>query len=281
MMNAVGGTSIHWMTQSWRFLPWNFKIVSESIKRYGPNSIPKDSTSIDWPFDYAELEPYYDKHEYFVGVSGQHGNLKGAIDQRGNIFEGPRRRPYPYPPLRRSGWTDMMDDAARKSRLASVSRPCRNPLAGVPRDVRLYLLRILLLDGLLHQREGADGRRLHPAGREDEEPHGRAGRRRHQHRGGRGGPGVGRALPEGQTEYFQPAKVVLLAGYTMGTRASCSSRRRRRFPRVSRTITGRSASTRSRHGTGAAGATGWFPGKRLNRYSGTLGQFTRVRRARR
>jgi len=71
MMNAVGGTSIHWMTQSWRFLPWNFKMVSESIKRYGANAIPKDCTSIDWPFDYAEIEPYYDKHEYFAGVSGQ------------------------------------------------------------------------------------------------------------------------------------------------------------------------------------------------------------------
>jgi choline dehydrogenase-like flavoprotein len=71
MMNAVGGTSIHWMTQSWRFLPWNFKMISESIKRYGPSAIPKDCTSIDWPFDYAEIEPYYDKHEHFAGVSAR------------------------------------------------------------------------------------------------------------------------------------------------------------------------------------------------------------------
>ena len=28
------------------------------------------------------------------------------------------------------------------------------------------------------------------------------------------------------------------------------------------------------HGLGSAGATGWFPGKRLNRYSGTIGQYT-------
>ncbi len=105
MINAVGGTSIHWMTQSWRFLPWNFKIPSESRKRYGPNAIPKDSTSIDWPFDYNELEPYYDKHEYFAGVSGRAGNVQGTIDPRGNIYEGPRRRPYPLPALRSSGWT--------------------------------------------------------------------------------------------------------------------------------------------------------------------------------
>ena len=30
------------------------------------------------------------------------------------------------------------------------------------------------------------------------------------------------------------------------------------------------------HGLGSAGATGWFPGKRLNRYSGTIGQFTAI-----
>ena len=82
---------------------------SETIKRYGPNAIPQTSTSIDWPFDYDELEPWYDKVEYSPGVSGQAGNVKGIIDQKGNIFEGPRKRPYPLPPLRRSGWTDMMD----------------------------------------------------------------------------------------------------------------------------------------------------------------------------
>src|SRR5205823_10715901 len=95
MMNAVGGTSIHWMTQSWRYNPWNFNTRSEAIKRYGPNAIPKGSTVADWPFDYAELEQYYDKVEYRHGVSGQAGNVKGAIDPRGNIFEGPRARAYP------------------------------------------------------------------------------------------------------------------------------------------------------------------------------------------
>ena len=142
-------------------------------KRYGPNAIPKDSTSIDWPFDYAELEPYYDKHEYFAGVSGQHGNIQGTIDPRGNIFEGPRRRKYPLPPLRNSGFTDMMDGRREVGGLASVSGPRRNPLEGLPRQGRLHVLRVLRLDRLLHEREGADERRLHPARREDEEPQGR------------------------------------------------------------------------------------------------------------
>ena len=35
------------------------------------------------------------------GVSGKAGNIRGTIDPRGNVFEGPRRREYPLPPLRR------------------------------------------------------------------------------------------------------------------------------------------------------------------------------------
>ena len=50
MMNAVGGTSIHWMTQSWRYLPWNFKVRSETIKDTAPARFRPDSTVIDWPY---------------------------------------------------------------------------------------------------------------------------------------------------------------------------------------------------------------------------------------
>ena len=34
-------------------------------------------------------------------------------DQRGNIFEAPRKREYPMPPLRGTGFTEMMSAAAR------------------------------------------------------------------------------------------------------------------------------------------------------------------------
>src|SRR5262249_34699181 len=112
-MNAVGGTSIHWMTQSWRFLPWNFRTRSEIVDRYGAGAIPAGSTVADWAFDYAELEPFYDKVEYRHGVSGHAGNVRGKIDHGGNVFEGPRRRPYPNPPLRRSGWNELTAQAAK------------------------------------------------------------------------------------------------------------------------------------------------------------------------
>ena len=61
MMNAVGGTSVHYWAQSWRLNPWDFKVRSEATKRYGPRVIPAGSTLEDWPLDYEELEPYYDK----------------------------------------------------------------------------------------------------------------------------------------------------------------------------------------------------------------------------
>lgn len=114
MMNAVGGTSIHYYANSWRFHPWDFKVRSESVKRYGPNSIPKGTTLEDWPVSYDDLEPYYDTIEYEIGVSGKAGNLQGQIDSRGNVFEGPRRREYPMPPLRDTDFTDFMQNAARK-----------------------------------------------------------------------------------------------------------------------------------------------------------------------
>ena len=113
MMNAVGGTSVHYWAQSWRLNPWDFKVVSETTRRYGAARIPKGSTVEDWPFGLEELEPYYDKVEYEVGVSGKAGNIGGQIDARGNIFEGPRKREYPMPPLRGTGFTERMAGAAK------------------------------------------------------------------------------------------------------------------------------------------------------------------------
>jgi len=113
MMNAVGGTALHYWAQSWRLNPWDFKVVSDTKRRYGASRIPKGSTVEDWPFGLEELEPYYDKIEYEMGVSGQAGNIQGKIDPRGNIFEGPRRREYPMPALRSTAFLEKMRDAAK------------------------------------------------------------------------------------------------------------------------------------------------------------------------
>ena len=113
MMNGVGGTTLHYWAQSWRLSPWDFKVVSETTRRYGRARLPAGTTVQDWPFGYEELEPYYDLVEHEIGVSGQAGNVLGAIDRRGNVYEAPRRRPYPMPPLRSTGYLDRMTAAAR------------------------------------------------------------------------------------------------------------------------------------------------------------------------
>ena len=112
MMNGVGGTSLHYWAQSWRLNPWDFKVVTETRRRYGRGRLPKGTTVEDWPLGYEELERYYDRVEHEIGVSGQAGNVNGEIDRRGNRFEGQRKRPYPMPPLRWTGFLDKMAEAA-------------------------------------------------------------------------------------------------------------------------------------------------------------------------
>jgi gluconate 2-dehydrogenase alpha chain len=114
MMNAIGGTSIHYWAQSWRLKPWDFKTRSEIIRRYGAGALPAGSTLEDWPLTYGDLEPYYDRIEYEVGVSGKAGNLQGELDPRGNVYEAPRQREYPMPPLRDTAFTSHMREAAQK-----------------------------------------------------------------------------------------------------------------------------------------------------------------------
>jgi gluconate 2-dehydrogenase alpha chain len=113
MMNAVGGTSIHYWAQSWRLKPWDFRTRSETLERYGASAIPAGTTLEDWPLTYDDLEPFYDTIEREIGVSGKAGNIQGRIDERGNIFEAPRQREYPMPPLRTTPFLDRMKETAR------------------------------------------------------------------------------------------------------------------------------------------------------------------------
>ena len=114
MMNAVGGTTIHWCAQAWRLHPDDFKVRSNTIDRYGEAALPPGTNIQDWPVTYEELEPYYDKVEYATGVSGKAGNLKGQIVEGGNPFEGPREREYPLPPLPDFCLGGLFDQAAKK-----------------------------------------------------------------------------------------------------------------------------------------------------------------------
>ena len=58
-IRMVGGRSNVWGRQSYRFSDLDFKAASY------------DGVGVDWPIGYADLEPYYDLVERYIGISGQ------------------------------------------------------------------------------------------------------------------------------------------------------------------------------------------------------------------
>src|SRR6476661_6512977 len=109
---GVGGAGIHWAAQNWRFFPSDFQYRSHHIQRYGEKKLPEGNRIQDWPITYDDLEPFYEKFEYDVGVSGKAGNLNGQKIAGGNVFEGPRKKEYPLPPLPSSLTATKFTDAA-------------------------------------------------------------------------------------------------------------------------------------------------------------------------
>src|SRR6202163_664783 len=95
---CVGGTSVHFTANFWRFHEIDFV---ERTKN-GPIA---GTGLMDWPITYADLEPYYTKVEWEIGVSG----LAGA-----SPFDPPRSKPYPMPPLRAKSSGVIFEWAARK-----------------------------------------------------------------------------------------------------------------------------------------------------------------------
>ena len=66
----VGGRSLTWGRQSYRLSDIDF----EANK--------KEGVAIDWPVRYKDIEPWYDKVEEFIGVSGENLGLKQLPDQK-------------------------------------------------------------------------------------------------------------------------------------------------------------------------------------------------------
>jgi gluconate 2-dehydrogenase alpha chain len=110
---GVGGAAVHWTAQNWRFYPSDFEYRSHHIERYGADRLPVGNRIRDWGVTYDELEPYYDAWEYDIGVSGKAGNIKGQQIEGGNVFEGPRAREYPLPPLASSIVADKFTQATK------------------------------------------------------------------------------------------------------------------------------------------------------------------------
>ena len=121
--NQAGGGTVHYGAVSWRFHEDDFRARSRTIERYGEAAIPADSSLADWPVSYADLEPYYDRAEYELGVSGKAGNIQGRMIAGGNPFEGARQREYPLPPLLVDQAGLVFDTAAHQLGYSPFSTP--------------------------------------------------------------------------------------------------------------------------------------------------------------
>jgi choline dehydrogenase-like flavoprotein len=104
---TVGGASLHYTANFWRFheIDFNERSVLGPIAGTG---------FADWPITYADLEPYYTKVEWEIGVSG----LAGA-----SPFDPPRSKPYPMPPLPVKSSGVLFERGARKLGLHPVPAP--------------------------------------------------------------------------------------------------------------------------------------------------------------
>jgi gluconate 2-dehydrogenase alpha chain len=218
-VNALGGQMLHWTAQSVRFMPGDFKVFSREIASGVAERAKADLTGyeiIDWPIGYDDLERYYEKFEWEFGVSGG-GDA--------NPFAGPRTRGFPLPPLRRSARMELFEAATRKlgyhpyqSAAGILSAPYRPP---APYDDRIQerpactycghcnnfgchvnakaaplytVIPVAVKTGNVDLRTNSQVFRINSDAR------GRA-------------TGVSYYTPEGQTAE-QPAKVVILSGYT-------------------------------------------------------------------
>ena len=111
---TVGGASVHFSGNYWRMRPIDFK------ERSLLGSIAGTGFS-DWPISYEELEPYYTKAEWEIGVSGAPGP-----------FDAPRSKGYPLPPMPIKSSGVLLEKGARKLGLnpqpapvAILSKPYR------------------------------------------------------------------------------------------------------------------------------------------------------------
>src|SRR6187399_70021 len=64
----VGGRSIMWGRQSYRWSDLDFEANA------------RDGIAVDWPIRYADIAPWYDYVEQFIGVSGQNEGLSQLPD---------------------------------------------------------------------------------------------------------------------------------------------------------------------------------------------------------
>ena len=101
----VGGSSVHFSGNFWRFRPIDF--IEASVR-----GAIEGTNFADWPITYEDLEPYYTKVDWEIGVSG----LQGP-------WGPPRSREYPCPPMPIKGSDVLLERAAKQLGLTPYPAP--------------------------------------------------------------------------------------------------------------------------------------------------------------
>ena len=115
---TLGGGSRIWQGMAWRFMPEDFRMATV----YGN---PEDASLVDWPVDYDEMEPFYTKAEWELGVAGVEGGLTTRT---------PRSAGYPMPAFETEPARELLARAAE--RLGWGWGPIPLGLNSVPHDGR-------------------------------------------------------------------------------------------------------------------------------------------------
>ncbi|MGE0621666.1 MAG: GMC family oxidoreductase [Pseudomonadales bacterium] len=102
---GVGGSSVHFTANFWRLRPSDFRERSLLGSIEGTNFA-------DWPITYEELEPYYTRVDWEIGVSGAPGP-----------FDAPRSKPFPMPPMPIKSSGVLLEKGAKKLGLHAQPAP--------------------------------------------------------------------------------------------------------------------------------------------------------------
>ena len=95
---CVGGGTLSYGAMGWRFMPEDFHLKS----KFG--AIPGANLD-DWPITYNELEPFYEKAEYEIGVSGDDTNMHP---------KPPRKNKFPMPGFAYNKEATVLESAAHR-----------------------------------------------------------------------------------------------------------------------------------------------------------------------
>lgn len=106
--NMVGGSTNLMSGFFHRMKPNDFKLLSAYGSIEGANIV-------DWPVNYSEMEPYFDKVEKVVGISGR------VVDH--STLEPRSNNSFPYPPLAENIASKWIDEAANSLGYSAVPIP--------------------------------------------------------------------------------------------------------------------------------------------------------------